>query len=95
MPVGGAKTVEHSGHLPITHRYVETNGICMHIVEMGSGPLIVLLHGFPESWYSWRHQLPALAGAGYHAVTPDQRRYVQTGRPLWSSAIPSCTWLVM
>jgi pimeloyl-ACP methyl ester carboxylesterase len=43
----------------------------MHIAEQGEEPLVVLLHGFPESWYSWRHQLPALADAGYHAVAPD------------------------
>ncbi len=65
----------------IAHRFVETNGIRMHIAEQGDGPLVVLLHGFPESWYSWRHQLPALAEAGYHAVAPDQRGYGQTDRP--------------
>ncbi len=65
----------------ITHRFIETNGIRMHIAEQGEGPLVVLLHGFPESWYSWRHQLPALAEAGYHCVAPDQRGYGQTDRP--------------
>jgi pimeloyl-ACP methyl ester carboxylesterase len=64
-----------------THRTVETNGITMHVVEAGDGPLVVLLHGFPEGWYSWRHQLPALAAAGYHAIAPDQRGYGQTDRP--------------
>lgn len=54
----------------ITHRFVETNGIRMHIAEAGSGSLVLLLHGFPEFWYSWRHQLVALAEAGFHAVTP-------------------------
>jgi pimeloyl-ACP methyl ester carboxylesterase len=53
----------------------------MHLAEQGTGPLVVLLHGFPESWYSWRHQLRALAEAGYHAVAPDQRGYGQTDRP--------------
>ncbi len=53
----------------------------MHIAEAGRGPLVLLLHGFPESWYSWRHQLTALAVAGYHAVAPDQRGYCQTGAP--------------
>ena len=53
----------------------------MHIAEAGHGPLVLLLHGFPESWYSWRHQLPALAEAGYHAVAPDQRGYCETGPP--------------
>jgi pimeloyl-ACP methyl ester carboxylesterase len=63
------------------HRVVETNGIRMHCAEAGAGPLVVLLHGFPESWYSWRHQLSALADAGFHAVAPDQRGYGQTDRP--------------
>jgi pimeloyl-ACP methyl ester carboxylesterase len=63
------------------HRFVETNGIQMHIAEQGEGPLVVLLHGFPETWYSWRHQLPALAAAGYHAVAPDLRGYGQTDQP--------------
>ena len=65
----------------IEHRFVETNGIRMHVAESGDGPLVVLLHGFPESWYSWRHQLRALAEAGFHAVAPDQRGYGQTDRP--------------
>ena len=65
----------------ITHRTVQTNGIKMHIAEAGSGPLVVMCHGFPESWYSWRHQITALADAGFHAVAPDQRGYGQTDRP--------------
>jgi pimeloyl-ACP methyl ester carboxylesterase len=50
----------------------------MHIAEAGNGPLVVLLHGFPELWYSWRHQLPVLAAAGYHAVAPDLRGFGDT-----------------
>ncbi len=65
----------------ITHRSVQVGGLEMHIAEAGSGPLVLLLHGFPECWYSWRHQLTALAGAGYHAVAPDQRGYGRTGAP--------------
>jgi pimeloyl-ACP methyl ester carboxylesterase len=65
----------------IEHRFVESNGIRMHIAEAGRGPLVLLCHGFPECWYSWRHQLHALAEAGYHAVAPDQRGYGQTDRP--------------
>ena len=65
----------------INHRTVETNGINMHIAEAGEGPLVILCHGFPESWYSWRHQLPALAAAGYRAVAPDQRGYGRTDAP--------------
>ena len=65
----------------ISHRFLETNGIRMHVAEAGAGPLVVLCHGFPESWYSWRHQLAALAAAGYHAVAPDMRGYGQTDAP--------------
>jgi len=65
----------------IGHRTIETNGIRMHIAEQGEGPLVVMCHGFPESWYSWRHQLPAFAAAGFHAVAPDMRGYGQTDRP--------------
>ena len=69
--------IEH----PVTHRMVATNGIQMHIAEQGSGPLVLLCHGFPELWYSWHHQMRALAEAGYHAVAPDQRGYGQTDQP--------------
>jgi pimeloyl-ACP methyl ester carboxylesterase len=65
----------------IQHRFVDTNGIRMHVAEAGTGPLLLLCHGWPESWYSWRHQLAALAEAGYRAVAPDQRGYGQTDRP--------------
>jgi pimeloyl-ACP methyl ester carboxylesterase len=65
----------------VTQRFVDAGGLRMHIAEAGTGPLVLLLHGFPESWYSWRHQLVALADAGYHAVAPDQRGYCQTGGP--------------
>ena len=65
----------------ITHRMVETNGINVHIAEQGAGPVVLMLHGFPESWYSWRHQLPALAEAGYHAIAPDIRGYGQSDAP--------------
>jgi pimeloyl-ACP methyl ester carboxylesterase len=64
---------------PVTHRFVDAGGLRMHIAEAGTGPLVLLLHGFPESWYSWRHQLTALAQAGFHAVAPDQRGYCRTG----------------
>jgi pimeloyl-ACP methyl ester carboxylesterase len=67
--------------MDVTHRFIETNGIRMHVAEAGEGPLVVLCHGFPESWYSWRHQLVALAQAGYRAVAPDARGYGQTDRP--------------
>jgi pimeloyl-ACP methyl ester carboxylesterase len=62
-------------------RFVQTNGIKMRIAEMGSGPLVVLLHGWPESWYSWRHQLPTLANAGFRVVAPDMRGFGKTDAP--------------
>jgi pimeloyl-ACP methyl ester carboxylesterase len=65
----------------VTHRMIETNGIRLHVAEQGEGPLIILCHGFPECWYSWRHQLPALAKAGYRAVAPDLRGYGRSDRP--------------
>ncbi len=65
----------------ITHRTIEANGIRIHLAEAGQGPLVLLCHGFPESWYSWRWQLKALAEAGYHAVAPDMRGYGETDRP--------------
>jgi pimeloyl-ACP methyl ester carboxylesterase len=65
----------------LKHRVIESNGIKMHLAEQGDGPLVILCHGFPELWYSWRHQITALAEAGYHAVAPDQRGYGQTDRP--------------
>ena len=68
----------------IMHRFIETNGIRMHIAEQGRGPLVLLLHGFPEIWYSWRHQISALADAGYHVVAPVQRGYGQTDCPAGS-----------
>ncbi|HEY2140527.1 MAG TPA: alpha/beta hydrolase [Solirubrobacteraceae bacterium] len=57
------------------------NGVRLHYVEAGEGPLVVLLHGFPAFWYSWRHQIPALASAGFHVVAPDMRGYNLSSRP--------------
>jgi len=65
----------------IVHRFVTTNGIRMHYAEAGSGPRVLMCHGFPESWYSWRHQLRALPDAGLHVIAPDMRGYGQTDRP--------------
>lgn len=64
-----------------THRLVEVPGGRIHLVEEGTGPLVLLVHGFPESWYSWRHQLPALAGAGFRAVAIDVRGYGRSSKP--------------
>jgi pimeloyl-ACP methyl ester carboxylesterase len=62
-------------------RFVEVNGLRMHILEQGTGPLVVLLHGFPELAISWHKQIPALVAAGYRVVAPDQRGYGQTDAP--------------
>src|SRR3979411_3547214 len=64
-----------------TQRMIESNGIRLNIAEQGEGPLVLLCHGFPESWYSWRHQIDALAAAGFHAVAPDMRGYGKSDRP--------------
>jgi pimeloyl-ACP methyl ester carboxylesterase len=68
--------------MELTHRIVPSNGIRLHLVECGEGPTVVLVHGFPESWYSWRHQLPALAEAGYRAVAIDVRGYGRSSKPV-------------
>jgi pimeloyl-ACP methyl ester carboxylesterase len=65
----------------VNHRMVKTNGINMHVVSHGTGPTVLLLHGFPECWYTWRYQIPALAEAGFHVVAPDLRGYGQTDVP--------------
>jgi pimeloyl-ACP methyl ester carboxylesterase len=62
-------------------RDVETNGVRMHLTEQGHGPLVLLCHGWPELGYSWRHQMPALAAAGYHVVVPDMRGFGHTDAP--------------
>jgi pimeloyl-ACP methyl ester carboxylesterase len=64
------------------HRYAYTNGIRMHYVEHGEGPLVLLCHGWPESWYSWRHQIEAIAAAGFRVIAPGQRGYADTEAPL-------------
>src|SRR5438128_482791 len=58
----------------LIHRFVEVNGVRLHIAEQGHGPLVLLLHGWPESWYSWRHQFGPLATAGYRVVAPEFAR---------------------
>ncbi|MGW6062668.1 alpha/beta fold hydrolase [Streptomyces sp. NPDC055189] len=63
------------------HRLVDVPGGRIHLVEQGTGPLVLLVHGFPESWYSWRHQLPVLAEAGYRAVAIDVRGYGRSSKP--------------
>jgi pimeloyl-ACP methyl ester carboxylesterase len=71
------------------HRTVASNGIRLHIAEAGSGPVVLLIHGFPESWYSWRYQLPALAEAGFHVVALDVRGYGRSSKPI---TCPTIGW---
>src|SRR5438093_7218858 len=71
------------------HRDIITNGIRMHYVTQGSGPLVVLLHGFPEFWYSWRYQIPFLAEHGYTVVAPDLRGYNDTDKPRKGYDVPT------
>ncbi|XWS42110.1 hypothetical protein CRYUN_Cryun17cG0140700 [Craigia yunnanensis] len=70
----------------VTHQRIKTNGIWLHIAEQGTGPLVLLLHGFPEIWYSWRHQITFLASHGYHVVAPDLRGYGDSDSPLSPSS---------
>ena len=62
-------------------RTIDSHGVKLRVVEMGKGPLVILVHGWPESWYSWRHQIPALAKAGYHVVAPDMRGFGHSDKP--------------
>ncbi|KAK6129575.1 hypothetical protein DH2020_036676 [Rehmannia glutinosa] len=70
----------------VNHQRIKTNGIWMHVAEKGSGPLVLLLHGFPETWFAWRHQIDFLASHGYHVVAPDLRGFGDSDAPLnpWS-----------
>ncbi|XP_058084067.1 uncharacterized protein LOC131231778 isoform X2 [Magnolia sinica] len=65
----------------IEHRTVSVNGINMHLAEKGAGPTVLLLHGFPQLWYTWRHQIHGLAARGYRAVAPDLRGFGDTDAP--------------
>ena len=67
--------------LDIETRQIDTNGISMRVAVAGDGPLVILVHGFPELWYSWRHQIPALAAAGYRVAAPDVRGYGGSDKP--------------
>ncbi len=72
-----------------THHTIATNGINMHYVTQGEGPLLVMLHGFPEFWYSWRYQIPVLAELGYRVVAPDLRGYNETDKPKSGYDVPT------
>lgn len=66
---------------PWQHRDVSANGVRFHVVEAGQGPLVLLLHGFPQFWWAWRHQITALADAGFRVAAPDLRGYGASDKP--------------
>lgn len=66
---------------PWEHRFVAANGARFHVAEVGEGPCVLLVHGFPQFWWAWRHQLTALAQAGYHAAAVDLRGYGASDKP--------------
>lgn len=66
---------------PITHRQIDVNGMSLHVAECGTGFPVLFSHGFPELWYSWRHQMQALAEAGYRTIAPDQRGFGDSSAP--------------
>ncbi|GAA5077415.1 alpha/beta fold hydrolase [Nocardia iowensis] len=67
--------------MELTHRFVTTNGVRMHVAEQGAGYPVIFCHGFPHTWFIWHHQLAAVAAAGYRAIAPDLRGYGQTDIP--------------
>ncbi len=82
--LGGAPIPDPTSVLvdgPWGHRDVFANGTRLHIAEAGEGPLVLLLHGFPQFWWTWRHQIPALAAAGYRVAAPDLRGYGASDKP--------------
>jgi pimeloyl-ACP methyl ester carboxylesterase len=72
---------DHAMAPAIRHSIVPANGIELHVAECGEGPLVLLCHGWPELWYSWRHQLRALGAAGFRAVAPDMRGFGRSTAP--------------
>src|SRR5437868_5371474 len=78
---GACETNEDKTVIAVTHHNASVNGVRLHYVEAGDGPLVVLLHGFPEFWFSWRRQIPALAAAGFRVLAPDLRGYNESDKP--------------
>jgi epoxide hydrolase 4 len=72
---------ETLGEVELAHRYADLGDVQLHYVEAGEGPLVLLLHGFPQFWYQWRHQIPALVEAGFRVVAPDMRGYNLSDKP--------------
>jgi len=81
QPLAARAQVDADDPDAFNHCFAELNGIRMHYIDEGQGPLVILLHGFPYLWYMWRRQIAVLAEAGYRVVVPDQRGFGQTDRP--------------
>jgi pimeloyl-ACP methyl ester carboxylesterase len=81
QPLAAMGQVDADDPDAFNHCFAELNGIRMHYIDEGQGPLVILLHGFPYLWYMWRRQIVALVDAGYRVVVPDQRGFGQTDRP--------------
>jgi pimeloyl-ACP methyl ester carboxylesterase len=79
---GGISVSSEPAVAGVTFRFIHSNGIKLRIAEAGTGPLVLMAHGWPESWYSWRHQITMLADAGYHVVAPDMRGYGESDKPV-------------
>jgi hypothetical protein len=84
------KSPKQGGKAMPSSRTISANGIEIFLLEQGGGPLVVLCHGWPELSYSWRHQIPAIAAAGYHVVAPDMRGFGRTGAPADIAAYSIC-----
>ena len=85
MALGGGAFAQ--GGAPIAHDYAEVNGVRLHYARTGTGPLIVFVHGFPEFWYEWKHQL-AEFGRDHLAVAPDMRGYNLSSKPTDARRLP-------
>src|ERR1700678_2791443 len=91
------KSPKQGGKAMPSSRTISANGIDIFLLEQGEGPLVVLCHGWPELSYSWRHQIPAIAAAGYHVAAPDMRGFGRTSALRISApivfSIMSAIWL--
>lgn len=74
-------------------RHIQVNGVTLHVVDQGNGPVVLLIHGWPDSSYVWRHQIPALVNAGYRVIAPDLRGFGQSDRPTEVDAYKVATLL--
>src|SRR5215212_6904409 len=81
MPVPQTTSRKQGGTAMPSSRTISANGIEIFVLEQGEGPLVLLCHGWPELSYSWRHQIPAIAAAGFHVMAPDMRGFGRTTAP--------------